>query len=294
MGYYFTDEDAERLRREITALQALEYVGADMEKKGAHYLILCPRPEHDDKNLGSCVVTPDRGGRCYCFACQKEIFPLDILMWMGGMGYYEANSVLAELSGHPKDYESGNRWVRKRAKKKRLSREDITLLGIASRTRIRQVTGYAVQRECRTIRDIDGSYVRYAAGTGKNPLHELQDDNPSVYRWLIRNKCMEQMVRYSLLIQRIRNPGSMLILETATAVIKAAQITMGEFIGILEEECRRLESIYFLHGGKKVDRCQLAEFAVCSWVNQMAETWSHRRLQGDRELRKRQVKEMEN
>ena len=65
----------------------------ELRKKGVNYQALCPF--HDDKSLGSFVVSPKHN--CYkCFSCDAKGGPVDFLMKHEGLSYPDALRYLAK------------------------------------------------------------------------------------------------------------------------------------------------------------------------------------------------------
>jgi hypothetical protein len=71
-----------------------------LKKKGVNYLALCPF--HDDKHLGSFVVSPKHN--CYkCFKCDAKGGPVDYLVRHEGLSYPDALRYLAKKYSIPID-----------------------------------------------------------------------------------------------------------------------------------------------------------------------------------------------
>ena len=50
---YITDEEKHELLDSVDMLELVEDLGFDCKKVGSHYSILCPCPNHSDKNKGN-------------------------------------------------------------------------------------------------------------------------------------------------------------------------------------------------------------------------------------------------
>lgn len=83
--------------------QALVRIGLTHEPHGRRISVLCPY--HSDKELGSALVYPDRGGFFKCYSCKKASNIYGLAMKVLGITFREA----LQLVGGESDYESSLR-----------------------------------------------------------------------------------------------------------------------------------------------------------------------------------------
>ena len=231
MAYFFSREDIEELRKEIPAQVALKYTCPEIRKKS----ILCPNPEHNDTHFGNCMLLPN--GRVHCFACNTEFSALELLK-MDGYSIYDAACILAEESGHPQDYEASG----KRSKADsvtRLTQEERSLLGFANFSNLLMIENVSDSRpenghykresrysEQNGILECQTDYL--ILGKAPSPWRDLINENEKAYRWMIRGKCRELMVR---------------------CISGAAETSDPDIVGAFKETYRKAEQIFLKHGG---------------------------------------------
>lgn len=255
MAYYFEQEDVQDLKREVSAMQAAEYVGLEMHKRGSVYEMLCPNPEHHDRHLGSCVGMPNKGGRIHCYAggCDRDFSSLDILLW-SGLTYYEAVCALADLSGRGSDFEASKKSNDKKGKKKILSGKEKELLGFRTYPRIKNVNGILGEKPDKGefLKDRKGDLISYDA-SGR-PWQEMMRDRETL-DWMIQGKAIEKMSctifsRYQIMLMPDEE------FQTQHSISKA------EISDALLSLYRDLLRIYMEHGGTELSPQEVLEEAV--------------------------------
>lgn len=127
MGLYFSESDASFLKESITAREAAEKIGIEINNKNE---LLCPARDHKDMHYGSCKVRAE--GKIYCFACNRYFSSVDILMEAGGMSYYDSLCMLAEMSGNVDRFEASKatQRVEKKTVLRRLRNEEKNYLDL--------------------------------------------------------------------------------------------------------------------------------------------------------------------
>jgi len=117
--------DFRRLKEEADIAAVVTSLGIQVTKRGSNNFILCPMPDHDDKNPRNCYF---RNGwnNVYCSACGRGVQAIDLIMYTTGCNYGEAADMLWDLSGRPSWYK-GERNAKKLFA---LSRGDARLIGI--------------------------------------------------------------------------------------------------------------------------------------------------------------------
>lgn len=203
MGMYFSEEDKEQLMREVSVMEVIDELHLDTKRCGSSISILCPAPEHNDRHFGSCKV--NSRGKCVCYACNRSFSTIDLLMMEGGLSFYEAMCTLAQLSGHPQDFEQQGKKKEniKPVSFKKLTAEQKKLLGFAEFSNCRAYMGYSFERpDAESIRDETGHYI-IVNGLGYNPWRTLSMEEPELFDWMIRNKCKERLVSIGRLCEKV-------------------------------------------------------------------------------------------
>lgn len=247
MGLYFTEEDKSDLLKEVSARTVIDYLNIETKKVGSTISILCPQPEHNDRHYGSCVIVHDE---IFCYACRKKTNTINLLMWEGGMSYYEAICTLAELSGHPQDYEASKKHdVTQKKQVMRLNNEQKALIGLSKSSYPRAVKNITFDKPEKGgyFRDENGEYV-ICDGLGYNPWLCLAKDEPENFKWMVQNKCLEKMTRIISVVEDIKSDceGKWSNLFTSTS-LDSYSLVMG-----LAELYKEIEAIYREYGGCKM------------------------------------------
>ncbi len=124
--------DYRRLKAEADIRAVVEYCGIRFGKRsGNAQFVACPNPEHDDQHPTNAYFR-DGWNTVFCTTCNKNMGPIDILMWNQGISYGEAADILWELEGCPDWYYANKPDKPGPEKEVRffLSRSELAFLGI--------------------------------------------------------------------------------------------------------------------------------------------------------------------
>lgn len=259
MALYFQEGDKEELLKEVTPLDAVEYLGIETRRQGHNLSILCPAHDHNDQHFGSCIISHE-GTRCKCYACGRSFSALTIILEETGCSYYEGMCTLAYLSGHDSDFEARNRTSNTRndlfKSFNEIRKKDI---GISPYSRIRNVTNYSSERpeSGDYFKDQDGMYV-VCSKSDWNPWRELISEDPETADWLIRNKCKERMITIDYMIRQIKDPFSTPLSTLTYEVMEKFRIRLPEVLRLLKLNYSEVEEMYVEHGGSIVGIKEIA------------------------------------
>lgn len=198
MASFYFDKDAKRrINSSVTALDVIKILGVPTKRVGNRISILCPSPDHADTNFGSCSI--DSRGNCYCYVCQKRFLPIDMMMNLGGYSLYEAVTVLAEVAGVRDEYIAKEHPQRNPLL---LSKDERELLGLSGFGRGYQIKGISDSKPTDgTPYIVKGDeYLLIEYTNEGDRLKSLLDNDPDVYKELIRSKIREktkQIWRYA-------------------------------------------------------------------------------------------------
>ena len=95
---YISEASKIALKEAVGLRPVLDYLGIPMHKK----YILCPNPEHDDHNYGSCVVN-EKNNRIHCYAGGADYDSIGLLQEVCNWTFEESVCFLAKIAGYPED-----------------------------------------------------------------------------------------------------------------------------------------------------------------------------------------------
>lgn len=96
--------DYRRLKEEADIRSVVDYCGIEKGRRiGSAQFVKCPNPNHEDSHPTNAYYR-DGWNTIYCTTCNKNMGPIDIIMWTMGMSYGEAADALWELEGEPDWY----------------------------------------------------------------------------------------------------------------------------------------------------------------------------------------------
>lgn len=246
---YFFGSDAHEIIDSVSALEAIEACGVEMKKAGRNYLILCPDPSHNDTHLGSCVVMPQKNGRCRCFACQKEFNSLDIMMMCGGYSWYDGMVEIARMSGRLEAYNQKGKSEKPKRRLRPLTTEEKALIGLDCQNKSKAFYNVSFDKP-----DGDYSYnedtemyecYRYFP----SPLSLLLKNDPIAYAGLVRRKCAEKLLYLLNLREAMDEPKTREQVKITRELHKCG-IEKEGFLSAIESVYADVFSLYKLYGGK--------------------------------------------
>lgn len=198
---YITDCEKQELLDSVDMLELVEDLGFDCKKVGSHYSILCPCPNHSDKNKGNCIVYPKN---VYCFGCGKSYDAIALVCEVKHCDTYKAVCYLAELQNKSNDFEQNGRKFCHFNHYKKLDDTALNLLGLnLKENECYSPISISATRKKYCRRDSDDFYFQ-SAYLNKPKLSHLKIDEPEVYQWLIKNKANEQIEKYDDLILKLQ------------------------------------------------------------------------------------------
>lgn len=215
MGYYFTREDTDLIKRSMSAVDAAQ-IFCNSEIKGDN--IICPSRLHDDKRHGSCKIM---NGKIYCFACQKSFGScIDVVCDYYNVDFHESLIIIAEKLGILDRFDTKGAHreiVIKKPVIRCLSDEEKALIGLyAANSYIgpgkfkvktpkgrqpRCYCGYRDEKDENTIPDEKGDGYLVSTPVTINHLW-LANEDPLAYRTMVLNKCYEKMAEIDTKIQQ--------------------------------------------------------------------------------------------
>lgn len=225
-SYYFDKEAKRRINDSVTTFDVIRHLGIPTRKAGNRVSILCPNPEHNDHNYGSCSI--DSRGNCYCYVCEKRFSPVDIMMFLGSYSLYDSLIQLADQAGILGEYlateqpKINSSW---------LSREERKLIGLDPPRNSYKVIGTSIEKpkDGRPYIVYGEEYLLIEYLNGKDPLMDLYENDRESYIQLVISKMKEKK---AFLDQYAREFGK----EDASVREEYLQQ-----IGILKKMAERLE-----------------------------------------------------
>ena len=179
-------EDIAWLKENVPARDVAEYLGMEIKKNS----ILCPNPDHNDRNFGNCHF--NRDGSLYCYACGKGFNSLDLMIYEGGLNFPDAVRAVADLAGYRlREQGERKRWV------PHLTKEEAELLAIPmSHKKVKLPTTISSfppdegkYDEIISVKTTE--YVGYREEI--SPWTTIKESDPEAYKFLV-----EQRVAYGL------------------------------------------------------------------------------------------------
>lgn len=85
----------------VNMQELVQELGLPVKVIGANMCIICPNPDHSDKNHGSCIVFEKN---VYCFACLKSWNAIDLVMEVNNCNFMDAVSFLSDMYGLQIDF----------------------------------------------------------------------------------------------------------------------------------------------------------------------------------------------
>lgn len=96
--------DFRRLKEEADIRSVVDYCGIQKGRRiGGAQFVVCPNPEHEDTHPTNAYYR-DGWNTIFCTTCNKNMGPIDIIMWTMGYTYGQAADALWELEGRPDWY----------------------------------------------------------------------------------------------------------------------------------------------------------------------------------------------
>lgn len=198
-----------------------ESIGLQMKRRGARYSILCPNPEHNDKHFGNCVLTP-KGFKCYSCGAYGDVF--DLVRLALNVSKQEAYGIVADICGGRDNFiiKQSNQEKSKKPFVKLPDRELLEFIGLhqGSADRYSPMSVYMCKRILDPLEPYEpnpGESVRFEPGKtpeedckviyqriSSNPLQELANEEPAIFRELIYNKAKETMEKYADMIRCVQ------------------------------------------------------------------------------------------
>lgn len=223
MALYFTKEEAEELKANVSFPRLLDYIGIPTKKVGKQVCILCPNPSHNDRHYGSCVV---RDSGAYCYACGTFTNASRLLIDFEGYKPYEAFTMMADCMGVSSLYEQKGKSLqeiererkeRARAPKFLYKHEDAVLLGLIPDKHIERVLNYSFspfdsQKNTVVHKEFqnDGELLHYETEKEGSLLREFEKEDPEAFLFLMQQKAKERMFdaafTYELLVKPHQAP----------------------------------------------------------------------------------------
>jgi hypothetical protein len=193
--------DKELLLEEADAITVAEYLGMEMQKKGSNIFICCPGHEKrlgkPDTRISNCVLL-EKGYKC--FACNKYVGIIDMVIEYTGCTYPEALNMVADACGGVALYDAeGKNMVVDRLP---LSMSDLELLGLRPKIQeypILNASNCEFEIEDYLCRYSDGEFLMYEKRF-RPSLNKMYRDNRRGYNILIAAKAKEAIAKYEAAI----------------------------------------------------------------------------------------------
>lgn len=189
--------DKEAIYDRLSGREVAEMLGLPVSGKGD---VICPSPDHDDRHLGNCHLTP-KG--CRCFACNETFGLVDMVMKVRGVKYVDALKELSDYAGLTAETSSGKKpsYV-----KMPLSAEEFELLGIKKSYAAMKPSKYSDSKPSdskKHTRDNAGGYISQEIGW-KNPVMDLYQNDPDTFWEIIEGKAKEKLAN---IVSALEIPG---------------------------------------------------------------------------------------
>ncbi len=145
-----------------------------------HVQMLCPFPEHQDKNFGNCQLTLSKK-LFFCFACGKGGSIIDVVMLHHGWDTddkkksYDAMKEICSICGADESIVSDKPFVPNALVPPSVTEDELRFLGLSNDSIIDRETGET---------------IAYA------PLNKLRLEDSEAYCMLILNKAKEAIAKY--------------------------------------------------------------------------------------------------
>lgn len=176
--------DVDAIYDRLSGREVAEMLGLPINGKGD---VICPSPEHDDRHLGNCHLTP-KG--CRCFACNQTFGLVDMVMKVRGVNYVNALKELSNYAGLTAESNFKKSYV-----KMPLTTEEFELLGIKKSYAALKPGKYSDSKPSdskKYIRDAAGGYISQEVGW-KNPVMDIYQNDPDTFWRIIEGKAREKL-----------------------------------------------------------------------------------------------------
>lgn len=203
--------DLERLLLDADMATVAKEIGIKLQDEQKTYSnpkyrgILCPNPEHQDKNFGNCVI---KSNNTYvCFACGDSGNVIHMVQQFCECSFWDAMGIIADICGGREAYLTF--FSDKKDHRKLLSKNDQERIGIYNCPvygAVRSDTDYHSKIPGETAcleywTDDEEPVYLLQKCLEKNPLMKLLNEEPEVYQELVIAKALETMERYRKLIK---------------------------------------------------------------------------------------------
>lgn len=226
MALYFSKEEANELKANVSFPKILDYLGIPTKKVGKQICMLCPDPKHNDRHYGSCVV---KENGAYCYACGTFTNASKLLIDFEGYKPYEAFTVMADVMGVSALYEQKGKTLkeieqerkeRARAPKFLYDHEEAKFLGLVPS----EHAGVTLKHWARPVKY---SFLPFEVEKGHELHKEVQDDgwilytetekegalirdfekeDPEAFRYIMQQKAKERMFDAIFTYELLKNP----------------------------------------------------------------------------------------
>ena len=149
-----------KLKEEADIRAVIDYCGIQRGKRvGSANFVQCPNPNHDDKHPTNAYYR-EGWNTIFCATCNKNMSPIDIIMWTRGLSYGDAADALWELEGRPDWYYADR--TQENEEKFSISISELEFLGIRIPSTVYLPVRYTKAREMASDRLKHGYMYQYA------------------------------------------------------------------------------------------------------------------------------------
>lgn len=193
-------------------------VGMQMATQNGKTFLLCPGHKitlgREDRNIGSCVITP-KG--CYCYACARGYDTIQSVAYFLDIDMPTAAKQVAEICGISDFYADGTSQL---YEYRLLNEKELSLIGLTLKKKgYGAITNLAYFDEASAQRkgkeDTPCGICYYVCEPVPFDLRCLALKEPATYRWLVLEKTKEASEKYQGLYDALMHPTKHLALVQA-------------------------------------------------------------------------------
>lgn len=258
---YKTDE----ILAVVDPVDVVNYLGLETKRCGQKVSILCPK--HDDKHFGSCKLTA-KGYKCYSCGAHGDVF--DLVQTVLNVSAKKSFAIVGDICGGREHFryskkESSSLYEKEKSYTKLPDAKTLDFIGIAVNTPgeyrntsvyvCKEVIGEFDEYERKagekvyfeTARNPDDNCKVIMQCVDRNPLQTLANEEPEVFKELIRNKALETMKKYAEMKSFVETgDNSNLIAHYCNSIAKECSAEI--FIKVCDEGIRKAKSIAISYG----------------------------------------------
>ncbi len=262
--------DIERIKSECDIETVAEAIGMEVKPKSEGHgrtWLICPNPQHNDHNFGSCYCGTKKDGQEYwtCRACGAGGDVIKMVQLFKDVSFNEACQIICDTFGGASLYSFKNKKevseIRRITSEKKLLPDKKILdilhlrtdpiyetVGVYGKYESYELDKGLIKEDIPIKSENELELTEVKKRVASNALLNLKLNDPEAYEWLIQNKCKEATERFENLKQTCNSyqndpdcsKTSIELSETCDKFIKKINDVFIENGGILEKKRKKI------------------------------------------------------